>query len=365
MKNIKLRSLSVALVIAMMSTIFVGCSDDAKKTEVTPTDKAPTENVENDSKTRIVKDSLGREVEIPKNIEKVVTLGPVGVLNCFVFAMGEGDKIASGLPPSFAKGDRWKYHSIFYPEIANNIVVEDSEKAIIMEKLIEVDPDIVLTMDLKTAEAVEDKGMKAIVLDWEVPEDVKEVVNILGDVFNKPEKAKEYSDYFDQTIAKVNDVVSKIPQDQRVTVLNGGLENLSMGHTIAEWWIESAGGISVTKEARVGDTSTYSMEDLFNWNPDVLIVQNKADIDFAYNDERLKDINAVKNKKVYESPVMGHVWANRTMEQPLTVLWAAKLFYPEEMKGIDMKEELKTFSKKFFGHDLTDEEYKDLLGDMK
>jgi len=34
------------------------------------------------------------------------------------------------------------------------------------------------------------------------------------------------------------------------------------------------------------------------------------------------------------------------MEQPLTVIWAAKLFYPEEMKGIDMEEELKIFLKK-------------------
>ena len=365
MKNIKLKQLSLLVILMMIASIFVGCSQSANETENTKTENTETEKVKEESKTKTITDSAGRQVEIPKNINKVVTVGPVGVLNCFVFAMGEGEKIASGLPPKFAKGDRWKYHSIFYPGIADNIVVEDAEGVIKMEKLIEIEPDVVFTMDEKTAEEIEDKGIKAIVLDWKDPEDVKDVVSILGDVFYKPEKAKEYSEYFDETLEKVNERVSKIPAEERVKVLNGGLEKLSMGHAISDWWIEAAGGISVAKDDRVGESSNYSMEQLFNWDPDVLIVQNDEDIKLAYGDERFKDLKAVKSKRVYESPVMGHVWANRTMEQPLTVLWAAKLFYPEEMADIDMKGEVKTFSKKFFGHDLSDDEYKDIVGDMK
>ncbi|WP_051003987.1 ABC transporter substrate-binding protein [Gottschalkia acidurici] len=350
--------LSLFLIVTMLATIISGCAPDTKTSK-------ESSNEANEPKTKIITDSAGRKVEIPKDIEKVVTVGPVGVLNCFVFAMGEGDKIANGLPPKFAKGDRWKYHKVFNPKIADNTVVEDGEGTIMIEKLIEVNPDLVFTMDEKTAEDIEDKGMKAIVLDWKDPEDVKEAVNLLGEIFNKPERAKEYSKYFDETLEKVNNIVSKIPQEKRVTALNTTLERLSLGHLVGEWWIEAAGGVSVSKDDRKTESSDYSMEELFNWNPDVLLVQTEKDKEFAYSDERFKDLKAVKDKKVYVTPVMGHVWANRTMEQPLTVLWAAKLFYPEEMKDIDINEELKTFSKKFFGYELSDEECKDILGDMK
>ena len=368
MKSNKLKNLSIILIVAIISTVFVGCSNTSNNLEETQTQSDESLNEESSKEvkeTKIIKDSDGREVEIPKDIEKVVTVGPVGVLNCFVFAMGEGETIANGLPPRFAKTDRWKYHSIFYPQIAENTVVEDTEGLIMMEKLIEIEPDLVFTMDTKTAEEIEDKGMNAVVLDWKDAEDVKDVVNILGEVYDKPERAKEYSEYFDETIEKVNKRVSDIPDEKRVTVLNTTLEKLSYGHLIGEWWIEAAGGTSVSKDARNTESSSYSMEELLQWDPEVLLVQTEGDIEMAYSDDRFKDLQAVKNEKVYATPVMGHVWANRTMEQPLTVLWAAKILYPEEMKDINMGDELKTFSNKFFDYDLSDEEVKDIIGDIR
>lgn len=344
----------------LSSLIFSGCSKEIRNNEKT---NSKSENIKSEqSLNKKVVDSVGREVEIPKKVEKVVTVGPVGVQNCFIFAMGEGDKIGNGLPPRFTKNDRWKYHKVFNPEIVDKPIVEDAEGVINMEKLVEIKPDLVFTMDEKTADDLEDKGLKAIVLSWKDPEDVKEVVNLLGQIFNKPERAKEYSEYFDDTIKKVEDIVSKIPKDERKKVLNTSLEKLSMGHAIAEWWIEKAGGISVTKDDRVGETSNYSLEQLISWDPDVLFVQTPKDIDLAKSDERFKGLKAVEKNQIYSTPVFGHVWANRTMEQPLTVLWAAKNLYPEEMKNIDMNEELKKFSKKFFEYELSDAECNEILG---
>lgn len=374
--GIKKISINLVLLMAVLSVVITGCSDSGNKDSTSEqttkevsketTDESVKESAKEkgDSETKVITDSIGREVEIPIKLEKVVTVGPVGVQNCFIFAMDEGDKIANGLPPRFAKGDRWKYHTVFNPKIADNPVVEDAEGVVMIEKLIEVNPDLVFTMDEKTAESIEKAGIKAIVLDWKDPEDVKEVVNLLGEIFNKPERAEEYSKYFDETIKKVYDIVSQIPEDERKTMLNTTLERLSMGHVIADWWIDAAGGISVSKDDRKGESSNYSMEQLFNWNPDVLIVQTDGDLEHAYEDERFKELKAIQNEEVYVTPVMGHVWANRTMEQPLTVLWTAKLLYPEQMKDISMTEELKTFSSKFFGYNLSDEECRDILGEM-
>lgn len=363
MKNIRrdlTKVLSVTLVIIMMMGIMSGCSSNNDSADV-PTNNE-TETTEPGTKT--ITDSAGREVEIPTKIEKVVTVGPVGVLNCFVFAMGEGDTIANGLPPSFTKNDRWRYHAIFNPAIADNPVVEDGD-AISIEELIEIDPDIVLTMDEKTAEDMTNKGLSAIVLNWTNPEEVKEAVNVLGEVYGKQDRAEEYSKYFDETLAKVNDIVAEIPEEKKVRVLNTSLEGLYQPHVIAEWWITEAGGISVTGGIERKQRLEFSLEQLLDWNPEVMVVSNEEDEKLAYSDERFKDIEAVKNKRIYVTPAFGHIWANRTMEQPLTVLWAGKLFYPEEFKDIDMNEELKLFSEKFFDYELSDQETKEILGNMK
>ncbi len=362
MKTIKNKSkvlLSTVLILTMVMSLMMGCT--SKPTNSEPTVNKGAEEIE--PKTKTIIDSVGREVEIPTKIEKVVTVGPVGVLNCFVFTMGEGNTIANGLPPRFAKSKNWKYHSIFNPAIATNPVVEDGN-AVSMETLIEINPDIVLTMDEKTADDIWNKGMNAIVLNWKNPEDVKEAVNLLGQIYNKPERAEEYSKYFDRTLAKVKDTASKISEEKRVRVLNTSLGSLSQPHVIAEWWIEEAGGISVTGGIERKQRLEFSLEQLLEWNPEVMIVSSQDDKELAYSDERFKDLEAVKNKRIYVTPSFGHVWANRTMEQPLTVLWAAKLFYPEEFKDINMNEELKLFSEKFFSYKLSDEESKEILGDM-
>ena len=50
-----------------------------------------------DLNTRSVKDMAGRTVELPRRIDRVVTLGSLPVLNSFVFTMGEGRTIVNGL----------------------------------------------------------------------------------------------------------------------------------------------------------------------------------------------------------------------------------------------------------------------------
>ncbi|QKG29957.1 ABC transporter substrate-binding protein [Campylobacter sp. RM16187] len=312
--------------------------------------------------TKKIKDFADREVELPTKIEKIVTLGSVGVLNCFVFAMDEGDKIANALPPRFSKTDRWKYHLKFNPELKTKPVVEDAESSIIMEELLKVNPDVIFTMNKKQAQDAEAKGLKAVVLTWKNASDAKDVVNLLGEIFNKPQRAQKYTQYFDDMLQKINNAVSKVSQDKRVTALNTTLKRLALGHIIGEWWIEQAGGVSVSKDIRISESQNYSLEQLLVWDPDFLLVQTKADKEFAYSDARFKNLKAVKNNKVFVTPVFGHVWANRTMEQPLTVLWAAKLFYPDAMKDISLKYELKKFSKEFFSYELSDEECDEILG---
>ena len=361
------RKLSIMISTTLLVGVLSGChQNDVVEDDVIKLEESNENNKEKKSSgIRKITDMVGREVEIPEHIESVANVGSVGVLNGFVFLFGEGDKISNGLPPKFTKTDRWKYHSIMYPSLTDKPIVEDGSGTVTMEEIVEISPDVVFTMDEKTATSLEDKGLKTVVLEWKKPEDMKKVVSLLGEIFEKEDIAKEYSIYFDESLKKISEIAEKIPEDKRVRVLNTSLESLSLPHVVADWWIEAAGGVSMSKDLGDLETKTYNLEQLHEWNPDILIVSSDKDEDIAYEDEAFNDIKAVQDKRVYTTPIFAHVWANRTIEQPLTVMWAAKVFYPEEFKDLNMTEELKNFSSKFFKYNLTDEECKDILKDIE
>ena len=54
------------------------------------------------------------------------------------------------------------------------------------------------------------------------------------------------------------------------------------------------------------------------------------------------------------SPILAHVWGNRTVEQPLTILWMMNKLYPKLMPEATLKEEIRKFYATFFLYDMSD-----------
>jgi len=311
---------------------------------------------------RYVTDMAGRKVALPKQVKRIVTLGPVPVLNSFIFALGEGEKIVNGLPFSFARSPRYKYQTLFAPVLANEPDLQGSGGGHFdIEALLKARPDVIFAMDRVTTDSLERKGFAVVFLSWRQPEDVKALMRLVGEVLNREDAAAEYTRYFDDTVKRVREVVSRIPPKQRPKVLFCTIRNLTQPHLIAEWWIETAGGISVTNNGRRMEGFTFSLEQMLAWNPDVLLLSSQGDLKDVYEDRRFFTIKAVKSRRVYVAPLAAHLWANRTVEQPLTLLWAAKLFYPEQFKSLDLVKEMEYFYGRFFHYRMSDLEAREIL----
>jgi iron complex transport system substrate-binding protein len=310
---------------------------------------------------RFVTDMTGRQVAVPKQVKRIVTLGPVPVLNSFIFALGEGDKIVNGLP-RFARSPHYKYQTLFAPALAHQPEIQGSIGGPFdIEALVKASPDVIFTMDRMTADVLEKHGFAVVVLSWREPDDVKRLMLLVGEVLDRQNAATEYTRYFDDTVARVRHVVSRIPQEQRPKVLYCNIGGLTQPHLIAEWWIETAGGISVTNNGRMVESFHFSHEQLLVWNPDVLIVSSPEDVKKVYEDRRFLTIKAVKSHRVFVAPIAAHLWANRTVEQPLTVLWAAKIFYPEQFRKLDLPKEMEYFYGRFFHYRMSDLEAQEIL----
>lgn len=310
---------------------------------------------------REITDMTGRTVRIPAAIDSVVTLGAVPVINGFLFAFGAGGMIANGLP-EFARNPRFRFQTVFAPSLATKPRMQAAGREPDLELLNAAAPDVAFTMDRETADILaRGTTIPAIVLAWRQPEDVKRLMTLFGEIFERPAVASDYIRYFDETIGRVRAVVDTVPDDQRPRVLFCTLRRLTQEQLISEWWIATAGGRSVTDRHRTTESYTFTLEQIFAWDPDVLIVSSADDLKEIREDDRYHRLRAVQQGAVHVAPTGAHQWANRTIEQPLTVLWAAKHFFPERFRDVDMVAEMRSFYSRFFQYDMTEAQALDLL----
>jgi iron complex transport system substrate-binding protein len=312
-------------------------------------------------KTKTVTDMMGRTVTIPSPVQKVVVIGSVPVQHSFIFALGKNGTIVNGLPDSFIKQGRWKYQYVFAPNLKDQPGMQSSTYEPNVEEIMKADPDVVFTMDPATVSTLDKSGLTVVYLSWVDNEDVKKLMTLMGEIYDQQDLAGDYLDFFDSTMARVHDRVAGIADNERPRVLYYTHTSMKVPHKIGDWWIAKAGGISVTGAPRNTDSLAIEPEQILKWNPDILIVANDGEISAVYNDTRLSTVNAIKNKRVYITPMGAHIWSHRGIETPLTVLWAAKIFYPETFADLDLEEETAAFYRKFFGHDLTPEQVKEIL----
>lgn len=306
---------------------------------------------------RTVTDMANRRVALPARITRVVTLGSLPVLNSFVYAMGRGAALVNGLA-DFAR-PRWALQTVFAPQIATMPAMQLPSREPNIEAILLARPDVVLTMHRDSLETLARRGIPVVFLAWRRPEDVKACMAVLGEVFADPARAAAYAACFDRTIAEVAARVAGAPKP-RVLYLQP--DTLTQPRLIAEWWIPAAGGLSVTDDGRSAESRSFTLEQAVLWDPDILITTDPQDIAYLRAHPVLSRLRATRAGRVYVVPVGAHTWSNRTAEQPLTVLWAATVFHPTRMAGLDLPARTAAFYRDIFGHALTDAQVAQILG---
>ncbi|OPX95280.1 MAG: Periplasmic binding protein [Syntrophorhabdus sp. PtaB.Bin006] len=318
---------------------------------------------------RVIVDMAARNVAVPGNPRRVVTLGSAPVINSFVFAMGKGGTIINGLPAAkqFNRSDCCRFQTIFAPQLDTQPSLEGGDWSLKSETLLLLRPEVVLTATRKHISLLEKLGIPAVYIALDARgERNREVMTFLGKVYDREYESNRYIEYFDSVMHRVRDRTRGIPEKEKPRVLYCNFKVMTQSSLTADWWIEAAGGISLGKEGPLKEgMRSFSAEHVLAWNPDVWIVSVPDEVDMVYRDSRFKNVAAVKNKKVFSVPVGSIRWSHPTSEQPLGVLWAAKLFYPERFKDLNIKAEMEYFYLTFFRYRLSGKEIKEMLTGRK
>jgi iron complex transport system substrate-binding protein len=312
---------------------------------------------------RVLTDMAGRQVQLPARIKRVVTLGSLPVLNSFVFAMGEAGSIVNGLA-DFAQ-PHWKYQNVFAPQLPAQPSMQLPNREPRVEAILEARPDVVLTLHRDAVDRLAGLGLAVVYLAWREPEDVKACMALMGEVFGKPQRALAYQQWFDGTLVEVQAGLRGLQEARRPRVLYLQPETLTQPRLIAEWWIPAAGGISVTADGRRIESRSLSLEQVLLWDPDILILTTPQALRLVRSERAFSGLRAVRSGRLHVVPVGAHTWSNRTAEQPLTVLWAARAFHPERFAALDLASRARDFYARFFGKRLGDAQLAEILsGDL-
>ncbi len=332
MRKLK-RVSSVILAFILITTFFIGCG---KSKEVTGKDEQAI----------TVEDQLGRKVEIKGEVNKIISSYPI--TTSLLVALDLKDKVAG---VEMKPKDRELYRRVA-PEFLDKPQV-GSAKSISVEECAKINPDLVIipTRIKEMIPKFEELNIPVIAVEPESLDSFLDCVNLLGKSTNTENRANEIVKYYEDNLEKVKKLNENNANKPKV-YLSGSTNILRTctSKMYQNYMIEASGGNNVTSSLEDGYWVDISAEQLLAYNPDIIyIVQYaKYSVEDVLNDERLKDLNAVKNKKVFVIPSVIEPWDYPTPSSILGILWMINDINPDKYSTEEFEKTAKDFYKKFF-----------------
>lgn len=232
---------------------------------------------------------------------------------------------------------------------------------------------LVLNWDSETdqAEQLKALGIPCVLVSSAKDMDgLKNLVTMLGDALNCEDRAKQATDWYDETMDYFNskaDEVAALSEDEMPRVLHfqNVYEMTCYTGGINTYITTLEGGQNFTLPE---DITEPSMETILEYDPEIIFISNFDDVtpeDFYENKLEGQDwsnVSAVKNHKVYKVPCGLYRWAPpNAFEKPLYMKWTASIVQPEIFSDYDIRKEISDFYKDYYGYELSDEQLDSLL----
>lgn len=186
------------------------------------------------------------------------------------------------------------------------------------EAFIATDPDFVTGWEQSITEEatgsldeLEERGIVPFISSGLAPDATIESVYsdfiLLGNIFEVPERAKSIVDKMRKEVATVTEKTKNLKNKPRVLIYDSGEGEAFVGGSgLPNDLISLAGGDNIFKDLEQ-DYTTVSFESIAEKNPEIIVVTEyysgitgDEKIKFLKNHPGLKDIDAIKNDRIYK-----------------------------------------------------------------
>lgn len=372
------------LVALMMTTVLalstVGCSSTSNS-QTTETEKtvmteesvatAGTIQIEETAKTKLVIDHADVEVEVPTQIDRIVVGNVLPLASVLSVYLGGAEKIV-GLHPASMGAAKSGLLSEIYPEILNAETEFISGSEINIEELLKLNPDIVIGVGAEQAQILRDAGIPAVTVstskwNYDVVETYDQWIALFDQIFGESELSQRVSAYSSEVYSMIQERVSTVAEEdkKRVMILfNYDEETMSTSgpNFFGQYWCDATGVINVAEEITDGSNVTINMEQVYEWNPEIIVITNFTSVlpEDLYNNavggDDWSTVDAVKNGQVYKMPLGLYRTYTPGADTPVSLQWFAKTVYPELFEDVDINVVTTEYFKEYYNVELTEEQ---------
>ena len=308
---------------------------------------------------RTVVDSAERKVSVPRIITRIV-ITCYGGASHEISVLGGADKIVA--QPSVR---RFPQLVKMYPQF-KAVPDAGSFDAVNIEHIMVLKPDIVVAgiTSIQGNKKIEATGIPVVVaaIGHADIEGLFKEFRMMGEILGAERIAEELVGFWKDRLSLIRRRVAAMPEKTRKKVfyVSSGSSFNTEGRL---WWghhfITASGGVNVAKD--VGLARQVAAEQLLVWNPEVIITQGSAGMRSSAGairaNPQLRNVKAVRENAVYRCPVGAFWWDRPSPEAILGIMWLAKTLYPSAFTDTDLKGETDSFFRRFYGYNLSDEEY--------
>ena len=364
----KMKKLLCLMLAGMMILSAAGCGSKENTTSETVETEA-TDSKE--SKTHVIVDHAGYEVELPLEINRIAVGGILPLPSVLAVFFDSAEKIVGMAPNSMSAAENGLLGEL-YPEVLNAETSYLNGSEVNLEELMKLEPDVVFYNASQTeqGEQLRNAGFAAVAISvnkWEYNaiETLNEWIKLLSEIFPDNDKTEIVADYSERIYNMVQERVADLPEEERERVFflykysDTSMET-SGANFFGQFWAEAVGAVNVAEEIGTDNQVAANMEQIYVWNPSKIFITNFTEAmpedlyTNAIGNYDWSAIDAVKNEQAYKMPLGMYRSYTPGVDTPVTLLWFAKTTYPELFEDIDMVTETKSYYKEVFDVELTD-----------
>ncbi len=351
---------SVALAFGVLG--ITGCSGNQSATDSSSSSESAQ------PETRIFKDSLGREVELPAKITRICPSGHTAQQVLLTMApdlmVGLSQKLNDDQLKVF--GSQFKDKPVFG-------AVLGAKDDLNREAVAAAAPQVIID----TGQAKKDTGSSLDALQEQlgIPcifieaklSDFGSAYKSLGDLLDMQDRGDELSAYCTKVYDDTESAMKKIPQGDRVNAAyllgDNGLNAIAKTSFQAQVIDMVANNVvEVNDVSGKGSGNEISLEQMALWDPDVIIFQKGSVYKTVGDDPAWASISAIKNGNYFEVPSSPWCWMNNppTVNMLMGMQWLPRLLYPNVFDD-SIQDVTRAYYKTIYNYDLTDAELSEML----
>ena len=314
---------------------------------------------------RVFTDSTGLEVTVDQEISKIAVTGPLGQIVVFAIA----PDMYVGIPNAWNDAAR-EFLDEQYVNLPVMGQLYGGKGELNLEELLKAAPQVVIDIGEPKSSIAED--MDTLTEQTGIPfvhisayiDRMDETYAMLGELLGREEEARVLSETCTRIYNRAVEMMEHLEKANLLYVTGeNGLNVLANGGYHSGVIDMMANNVAVVENvSSKGTGNEVDMEQILNWNPDVIVFSENSIYDTVGDDPVWQSVSAIESGRYYEVPFGPYNWIGQppAVQRLLGMMWLGKLLYPQAA-DYDLYDEVAQYYQLFYHCDLTREQYDALM----